>query len=246
MGATTVTNNLDDLSGFNADAGWSVTAGVATNSGQSQFATMTTGVPAPVDVGDSVTASILHRVGVGSTIPTVANQYATRIAITGNDSGGGGNAKSMWTRRQPNTGLIWGHALTAPSVTGGAWSFAGWNNNSEISLATPTNATSAWFTAELTIVKQAVGYDLTIDYLDSSNTSLSTASLTGINLDNGLDSASTWYLNFGTEYQSTPADIASMEVDSVTLTSSIDVVPEPSSALLAGLATLGLIRRRRH
>lgn len=240
--ATVVTNDMTDLADFSGNTNWSTASGVAQTAATNDYLTMAQGVPAPVEIGDSVTASVVKRITVGSTIPVAANRYALRLAITANNDGTGGLAKSMWTRRQPNTGTIWGHALTSP---GNSWDFAGWKNTSTIGLASPTDSTSDWFTSELTITKQASGYDLSISYYDSSNTLLSSATSTGVALAAGLASSSTWYANFGTEYQSIEADIASVEVDSVTLTSSVDAIPEPSSALLVGLASLGLIRRRR-
>ncbi|MFC0016314.1 hypothetical protein [Roseibacillus persicicus] len=236
VAAVTVTDEMDELSGWSANPDWSTASGIAETSSASQLLTLSTGVPAPVNVGDFVTASIVQRVEAGATGLTLENQYATRLAIAGGD---GSVAKAMWTRRQTSSGgAIWGAALSSP----GTWKFGGWNSISEIGLATATSATSDWFTSELTITKAATGYDILYNVYDASNAVVWTDSSLGQDLS-ALSGQSTWYLNMGTEYQFTSAaDLTKFEVDRAVLTSSI---PEPSIALLGFFGLLGFARRRR-
>ncbi|VGO17466.1 hypothetical protein PDESU_06062 [Pontiella desulfatans] len=246
----TVTDTMDNLSGWSANANWSTSAGVAETTQATQFMTMQTGVAAPQAEGDWVSAKIKQRIAVGTNGLSDANQYSTRLAIVGDTSGtSGNNAKAMWTRRDNDAvpGQIWGSAISSPKsaidATDGTWEFGGWNNISEIGLGSPTNATSDWFSCELKITKAASGYDILLNYYDSTDSVIWTDDSLGQTLPSLADK-SIWYLNMGTEYQfTTAADLTKMEVDEATLTSSI---PEPATLglVVAFGSGIMLIRRR--
>ncbi|MDF7824845.1 PEP-CTERM sorting domain-containing protein [Pontiellaceae bacterium B12227] len=240
-----VTDSMDDLTGWSANANWSASAGVAETALATQFMTMQTGVAAPVNIGDYVSASVKQRISVGSVGLTNANQYATRIAIVGDATGGSGLAKAMWTRRDLDAvpGQIWGVGQSIVNDPND-WKFGGWNNISTIGLSATTDATSDWFTAEVTITKTgASAYDFTASYYNSSDALIFSDTIIGSDMGS-LAGQSTWYLNMGTEYQfTTAADLTKMEVDSATLTSSI---PEPASlGLVAVFGGAVLFLRRR-
>ena len=243
-GQVTVTDDLNNLSGFNNAGGFTANGTSASAFTQSQQMTMTTGVLAPVSIGDYVTAQYTGKVTVGTQGMLGENRYCLVIGITGDNTGGSGKVSSSWTRRSV-PGTIWGHNIsTNPATTPGTWQFDGWNNNSEIGLSAATGATSDWFTAELTVTKAASGYDVEEKYYDNLGAEQSTTGVVNTPLNNGLDSASTWYLTVGTDWQfhSTYGDCDEFEIDQVELTSSI---PEPSSFALLGLGVLGLLARRR-
>ncbi|MDZ8117436.1 PEP-CTERM sorting domain-containing protein [Pontiella agarivorans] len=240
----TVTDQMDTLSSWSANANWTTTGGIAETTSDAQFMTLQTGVAAPEASGDWVSAKIKQRVTLGSAGLSAANQYASRIAISGDATGASGLAKSMWTRRDADAvpGQIWGSAVSVQGATPN-WKFGGWNNISEIGLSSTTNAMSDWFTSEIVITKTETAYDVVINYYDGTDAVVWTDSLAGTDLGD-LANSGTWYLNMGSEYQfTTSADVAKLEVDQATLTSSI---PEPATlGLVAAFGGAVLFIRRR-
>jgi len=123
----------------------------------------------------------------------------------------------------------------------------GWLTHSSLGVNTTTGGTSNWITLEYKLCDNGITVEASVDFLDSSGTSLIPAGTTSYTATS-LASGTTLYTGFSTNWNNVGdvgvgsySKLSSVNIDNFIVTS----VPEPTSFLLVTVGLVGCIIPRR-
>ncbi len=189
-----------------------------------------TGVPAPINVGDYVSAEMRFEITTSSTAMAGANKYAWNLGFETETDGTGAGAEYIFSRRAQT---IIGGATTGDDQ---AWDLHGWSNISTIGMNDGLGDTSDWFGQRVTVTKTAVGYDVLSEVLDNSDGVIFSHTNLAQTLPT-MAAASTWYFTIRTQDPAS-CEIVSVAVDNMILESvwGCDAVIDAGQTLAADIS----------